>query len=226
MTEIDPITAWGNEVRELEPEIAAELNKTSAVKAVMVEPPKTVAARGQLAGRDHRGRRLGASHPAAPRDPEVALPSRVLAQPKRLARRRTGMSSEQDVVEALASGFASHAERALDRGLLRGYVTVEERRPTCAAGSASAISSRDSRVCRSARSRLRRLLGGHPREPALLTASETLLRFPRIAARARSRLLHLAFRARRSERPTRPTAYRSSPHHAAKPAIRGSARAR
>jgi 5-methylcytosine-specific restriction enzyme subunit McrC len=40
----------------------------------------------------------------------------------------TGMESERDIVQALASGFCLHAGRIIDQGLLRGYVTVEERR--------------------------------------------------------------------------------------------------
>ncbi len=40
----------------------------------------------------------------------------------------TGLAGERDVVQALASGFAAHAERVVEQGLLHGYVAVQERR--------------------------------------------------------------------------------------------------
>ena len=104
----------------------------------------------------------------------------------------TGMDVERDVIEALATGFSVHAQRAVERGVLRGYLAVEERRP-------------DLRGRVRFGDQLTRLPGlALPLEVAfdeftadihenriLRTAAEVLLRLPRIPPRARTRLLRL-----------------------------------
>jgi 5-methylcytosine-specific restriction enzyme subunit McrC len=97
---------------------------------------------------------------------------------------------EDDLVAAVAAGFSWHAARALEPGVLRGYVSLEERRPDL-------------------RGRIRfgdqlAQLPGMPlplevtyddftmdimENRMLVTAAELLLRLRRIPAQARSRLL-------------------------------------
>jgi 5-methylcytosine-specific restriction enzyme subunit McrC len=105
----------------------------------------------------------------------------------------TGMAREQDVVEALASGFAAHAERAVEQGLLHGYVTLDERRNELR----GRVRFGD---------QLARLPGvalpievtyddftpDIPENRILRTAAERLRRLRRVPQRARARLLHLS----------------------------------
>jgi 5-methylcytosine-specific restriction enzyme subunit McrC len=95
-----------------------------------------------------------------------------------------------DVVSALAAGFALHAERALHRGLLRGYVQVDEQR-------------HDLRGRVRFADQLARVPGMSlplevsyddfvvdiPENRFLRTAAEVLLRVPRLPPRVRTRLI-------------------------------------
>jgi 5-methylcytosine-specific restriction enzyme subunit McrC len=104
----------------------------------------------------------------------------------------TGMAEEDDVVDAIASGFSFHAERAVEQGLLRGYLPIEERR-------------NDLRGRIRIGAQLARLPGmtlplevayddftaDIPENRLLRTAAERLLVLPRIPAQARSRLVGL-----------------------------------
>jgi 5-methylcytosine-specific restriction enzyme subunit McrC len=190
--EIEAVHAWGKEERELDPEIAAALNATGALKAVIVKAPnlwriEADSRVGIIVGDGWEIRIL----------PHLKIPKLgfLLAyslRPDGWHDAVTAMSEERDVIEALAAGFASHCERALDRGLLRGYVEVEERR-------------NDLRGRIRFGDQLARLPGlplplevsyddftaDIPENRLLLTAAETLLRFPRIPPRARARLLHV-----------------------------------
>ena len=105
---------------------------------------------------------------------------------------RADFERQDDLFAAIASGFSWHATWALERGLLRGYVRCEERRrpPRARFGSATQI----------ARS------GGLPlpvevayddftedilENRMLRTATQLLLRLPRVTGDARRRLLRL-----------------------------------
>lgn len=192
MIEIDPVTAWSSQERDLPSEVAAQLNGTKAVTAVLVGPGD----RWRLETNSKIGILVGDGWELRIR-PHLEIPKLFFLLAYSISSSGwhdavTGMSTEHDVVEALASGFAFHAERALDRGLLRGYVTVEERR-------------NDLRGRIRFGDQLARLPGMPlPLEVVyddfsadiaenrlLLTAAETLLRMRGIAPRARSRLLHL-----------------------------------
>lgn len=99
---------------------------------------------------------------------------------------------EDELLDAVASGFSWHVERALEQGVLRGYVHVEERR-------------HDLRGRVRFGDQLARLSGlrlplevafddfttDTPENRLILTAAELLLRLPRIPAHARKRLLHV-----------------------------------
>lgn len=111
-----------------------------------------------------------------------------------------GFGEERQLLDAVANGFSTQCARAFERGVLRGYVPVEERRPDL-------------------RGRVRfgdqiARIGGLPlpvevsyddytediaENRLLLTAAEVLLRLPRIGARARSGLLRV--RAQLEARP-------------------------
>ena len=101
-------------------------------------------------------------------------------------------SQAKDVVSALAAGFALHAERALHRGVLRGYVHVDEQRHDLRGrvrfadqlarvpGMALPLEvSYDDFVVDILENRLVR------------TAAEVLLRLPRLPPRVRTRLMRI-----------------------------------
>lgn len=101
-----------------------------------------------------------------------------------------GFGEERQLLDAVANGFAAHCTKAFERGLLRGYVPLEERRPDLrgrvrfgdqiarSAGLPIPVEvSYDDYTEDIAENRL------------LLTATEVLLRLPRIGTRARARLL-------------------------------------
>ena len=101
-----------------------------------------------------------------------------------------GFGEERQLLDAVANGFAAQCAKAFERGLLRGYVPIEERRTDLrgrvrfgdqiarAGGLPLPIEvSYDDYTEDIAENRL------------LLTATEVLLRLPRIGARARPQLL-------------------------------------
>jgi 5-methylcytosine-specific restriction enzyme subunit McrC len=103
-----------------------------------------------------------------------------------------GFEKEDELLDAVAAGFSWHVERALEQGVLRGYVAVEERR-------------HDLRGRVRFGDQIARVPGlPLPLEVAyddftadinenrfVLTAAEVLLRFPRIPVQARKRLLRV-----------------------------------
>ena len=101
-----------------------------------------------------------------------------------------GFGEDRQLLDAVANGFAAQCAKALERGLLRGYVPIEERRTDLrgrvrfgdqiarAGGLPLPIEvSYDDYTEDISENRL------------LLTAAEVLLRLPRIGARARPQLL-------------------------------------
>lgn len=184
----EPLTAWTRERRALTDDQAAELNRwdirawPDGAGRWWVEPDSRV---GVIAG-DGWDIRI---------NPRLKIPRLgfLLAYAFRREGWKdllTGFAEADDVIAALASGFALHAERALHRGVLRGYVHVEESRQS--------LRGRVRFAEQLARSRGLPL----PLEVAyddfttdilenrmIRTATEVLLRLPRLPIQARRRLV-------------------------------------
>jgi 5-methylcytosine-specific restriction enzyme subunit McrC len=103
-----------------------------------------------------------------------------------------GFGRDDQLLDAVASGFAVHCERATERGLLRGYVHYEESRPNLRGRIRFA-----DQIVRNPGLPLPLELSyddftADVRENRLLrTALEVLLRLPRIPMRARAKLLRV-----------------------------------
>jgi 5-methylcytosine-specific restriction enzyme subunit McrC len=101
-----------------------------------------------------------------------------------------GFGREDQLLDVVASGFAIHCERAIERGLLRGYVHCEESRPDLRGRIRFAH-----QIARNPGLPLPLELSyddftADVRENRLMrTALEVLLRLPRIPTRAREKLL-------------------------------------
>ncbi len=192
MIEIESVRAWGQEERELPANVAAALAATGVAKVVPVDPPT----RWRIETGSRIGVVVGDGWELRIR-PKLTIPKLLFLlayslQPQGWRDAITGMKQERDVVDALASGFAFHAERAINQGLLRGYVAIEERR-------------NDLRGRIKFGDQLARLPGlplplevsyddftaDIPENRLLRTAIERLLMLPRIAPQARARLLRL-----------------------------------
>lgn len=172
--------------------MASALAATGAVKVIPVEPPT----RWRIESESRIGVLVGDGWELRIR-PHLKIPKLLFLlayslRPEGWREALIGMATEHDVVEALASGFSSHAARAIDQGLLHGYVAIEEQR-------------NDLRGRIRFGDQLARLPGmplplevsyddftaDIPENRLLRTAAETLLLLPRIPPRARARLLHL-----------------------------------
>jgi 5-methylcytosine-specific restriction enzyme subunit McrC len=189
--EIDPVSAWSKQERALPADVAAELAATDIVKVIPLPTP----GRWTIETDSRIGIIIGDGWELRIR-PHLAIPKLMFLlaytlRPDGWRDAITGMDVEQDVVEALASGFSLHAHRAIQRGLLRDYVAIEERR-------------NDLRGRVRFGDQLARLQGlalplevsyddftaDIPENRMLLTAAEILL-LRRIPSQARSKLLRL-----------------------------------
>ena len=122
---IEQLTAWTRESSSLTDEQATELSRWIRVSPDgtgrwIVEPDSRV---GVIVG-DGWDVRIR---------PRLAIPKLGFLLAYAFSREGwrdllSGFAEEDDVVAAVASGFSLHAERALHRGVLRGYVAVEESR--------------------------------------------------------------------------------------------------
>ena len=188
----EPIGAWSREVREMAPEHALELSRQNIVRVVLEEPPD----RWRLESGSKVGVLVGDGWELRIR-PRLAVPKLLFLlaysiRPEGWKDLVAGFQEEDELLDAVASGFSWHVERALEQGVLRGYVAVEEQRP-------------DLRGRVRFGDQLARVPGlPLPLEVAyddfttdiienrlLLTASEMLLRLPRIPPQARKRLLRV-----------------------------------
>lgn len=191
---IPTVRAWSppDTIRELSERVAAELNATRVVRVLPHEPPdrwriETDSRIGVLVGSDWELRIV----------PHLSVPKLFFLLSYSLDAHAwqsmpTAFEEERDLVVALASGFAWQADRAVEQGLLRGYVEIDERR-------------RDPRGRLRFGDQLARLPGATiPLEVTydeftvdilenrlLRTAAERLLRLPRLPDAARRRLLRL-----------------------------------
>ena len=128
MNIIEPIEAWTPALRTLSPEQARELAELRIVRVFPERPPDL----WRLEADSRVGVVTGSDWELRIR-PRLAIPKLffLLAysrNPKGWKDLAAALEEADDVVSALATGFAVHAERALHRGLLHGYVHVEERR--------------------------------------------------------------------------------------------------
>lgn len=192
-TVYEPLTAWANrEPRRIDPQHAQELTRCEGIRVELQTGPDQF-----LLSTDSRvGVLVGAGWELriAPRLPIPHL-LYLLAYSMRPSGWRDLVSSfdeRRDFVSALANGFAFHAERALEQGVLRGYVGVDERRHVLRGrirfgdqiaripGLAMPLEvSYDDHTPNVIENRM------------LMTTAETLLRLPRLTPTARRRLLHL-----------------------------------
>jgi 5-methylcytosine-specific restriction enzyme subunit McrC len=107
-------------------------------------------------------------------------------------RRVCRVAFERDLLDAIASGFSWHALTALERGVLRGYVRIDERLP----GIRGRVRFGD-QIARSANLPLPievsydDYIENIIENQMLKTASVALLRLPRLPGLARKRLLKL-----------------------------------
>lgn len=188
---LDPLFAWTPDVREMSAGQAAELATLGKIGVTPQGPDRW------LISPDSRvGTVIGSEWEIRIR-PKLSVPrlNFLLAY----AWKREGykdlvalFEEKDDVVAALASGFAFHAERALHLGVLHGYIHVEERR-------------QDLRGRVRFGDQLARVPGAPlPLEVAyddfaidvlenrmVKAAAEVLLRMRRLPRRARSRLLRI-----------------------------------
>lgn len=129
--------------------------------------------------------------------PRLAVPKLLFllahsANPRGWQDVASSFAEADDLVEAIASGFAWHAEQTLEQGLLRGYVSVDEQ--------ANALRGRirfADQIGRSAGLPLPLELtfddytADIVENRMLLTAAEILVGLPRVPATARRRLLRV-----------------------------------
>lgn len=190
--EYGPLAAWTPGEVEMDEGHAAQLAKMRIVRVEPVAPPS----RWRLIPDSRVGVVVGDGWELRIR-PKLDVPKLLFLlgyseDPKGWADVVAGFGEVDELLDAIAAGFAWHATRALAPGPLQGYVHVEERE----VGLRGRIRFGD---------QLARLPGlpipieiayddftaNIPENRILLTASELLLRLARVPARARERLLHI-----------------------------------
>lgn len=186
-----PVTAWTPEELEMDEGHAGQLAKTGIVRVEAAAPPS----QWRVIPDSRIGVVVGDGWELRIR-PRLHVPKLLFLlgyseDPKGWADLVVGFGEVDELLDAIAAGFAWHVTRALAPGPLRGYVGVEERE----IGLRGRIRFGD---------QLARLPGlpipieityddftaNIPENRILLTASELLLRLPRVPTRARERLLH------------------------------------
>jgi 5-methylcytosine-specific restriction enzyme subunit McrC len=128
IVQIDPVTAWSRVEREIDPAHALELARLGVVRVAPIQPPnrwriETDSKVGILVG---NGWELRIS-------PKLEIPKLLFLlayslQPDGWKDIVTGFEDETELLDAVASGFSWHLDRALEQGPIRGYVTVDDRR--------------------------------------------------------------------------------------------------
>lgn len=185
-----PLEAWSSAVRELTPSQARLIADAGLVSVEVAEPPNSwrlVADSrvGVVRGRDWELRVV----------PRLAIPKLMFLLGYAVDSRgwRDSVAEfgrEPDFFAAIASGFASHAYRALEPAPLRGYVTVDERSPALRGRLRVA-----DQIARTLPLPLEITYDDYTIDIAenriLRGATELLLRFPRVPAVARKRLLRI-----------------------------------
>jgi 5-methylcytosine-specific restriction enzyme subunit McrC len=126
--ELRPLAAWDKGEYDLEPATAAAINASGVVTATLIAPP----ARWQLEAGSSVGVLVGNDW-VLRINPRMQVPQLMFllaysTKPEGWLGDLVTFDQAEDIVEALASGFATHAERTLEQGVLRGYVTINDRR--------------------------------------------------------------------------------------------------
>ena len=187
-----PIEAWSSAPRTLTPEQARRVADSGLVAVELDEPPdswrlKTDSRVGVVTGNDWEIRVV----------PRLAIPKLMflLAYTADRDGWRDSIAEFQrdpDFFAAVASGFAFHALRAIEPGPLRGYVSVHERSYALRGRLRVADQiSRSSGLPLPLEITYDEYSIDVPENRILRGAGDLLLRFPRLPASARKRLLRL-----------------------------------
>ena len=187
-----PIEAWSSATRTLTPEQARRVADTGLVAVEVHEPPgswrlRTDSRVGVVAGDDWEVRVV----------PRLAIPKLMFLLA--YAADRDGwrdsiaqFQRDPDFFAAVASGFAFHALRAIEPGPLRGYVTVDQRGYAFRGRLRVADQiSRSSGLPLPLEITYDEYSIDVAENRILRGAGDLLLRFPRLPASARKRLLRL-----------------------------------
>jgi 5-methylcytosine-specific restriction enzyme subunit McrC len=186
----EPIVAWTPATRVMEPEHAKELSATGAVRVEIADPPDS----WRLQPDSRVGVLTGDGWELRIR-PRLDIPKLLFllaysARPEGWRDMVAGFQREDELLEAVAAGFAWHAERALEQGVLRGYVNVDERRPDLRGRIRFADQlARSPGVPLPLEVTYDDFTADIAENRLVLSAAELLLQFRRIPPRARSRLL-------------------------------------
>ncbi|HEY8465206.1 MAG TPA: hypothetical protein VIL04_00225 [Solirubrobacterales bacterium] len=189
---IEPIEAWSTAIRKLTPEQARQVADGGLVTVGIHEPPDSwqLAADsrvGVVAGSDWEIRVV----------PRLAIPKLMFLLAYAVDQDGwrdsiTAFQRDPDFFAAAASGFAFHAYRAIEPGPLRGYVTVDERSYALRGRLRVADQiNRSSGLPLPLEITYDDYALDVPENRILRGASDLLLRFPRLPATARKRLLRI-----------------------------------
>jgi 5-methylcytosine-specific restriction enzyme subunit McrC len=126
---VEPLEAWTPADRRLAPEHAAALAETGVVRVSPLGEPEL----WRLEPGSHIGVLVGDGWEVRIKPRRLNIPCLYFLLAYAFDREgwrnlEAEFETADDVVSALAAGFALHAEGALHRGILRGYVQVEEQR--------------------------------------------------------------------------------------------------
>lgn len=185
-----PLEAWSTQVARLSQEQAQEIAASGLAAVELHEPPDswTLITNSKVGVLDHGdwGVRVV---------PRIAIPKLMFLLGYAVDRRgwRSSVASfsrERELFPAIASGFAHHAQRALEPAPLRGYVSVDERSPALRGRLRVA-----DQMARTLPLPLEITFDDYtlniPENQMLRGAGELLLRSRRIPSAARKRLLRL-----------------------------------
>ena len=185
-----PVEAWTPAQMEMDPDHARELAALRVVRVEVDEPPDL-----WWVHPDSRVGVLSGDGWELRIDPRLQIPKLLFllaysGNPSGWRDTVARFGEEDDLVASVAAGFSWHAARALEQGVLRGYVSVDERRPNLRGrirfgdqlaqlpGRALPLEvTYDDFTADIIENRM------------LVTAAESLLRLRRIPPRARNRLL-------------------------------------
>lgn len=128
MIELRPLAAWNKGEYDLDAATAASINASGVVTATPIAPP----GRWQLEAGSSVGVLVGDDW-VLRINPRMNVPRLMFLlaysmKPEGWLGDVVSFEQAEDVVDALAAGFATHAERALEQGVLRGYITIDDRR--------------------------------------------------------------------------------------------------
>jgi 5-methylcytosine-specific restriction enzyme subunit McrC len=123
------IKAWEAESVSLPADIAAAMKASGLVRVELEHPPD----RWRLVADSRVGIALGENWEVRV-IPRLAIPKLIFllgyaSDPNGWRELTAPMAREDELFEAVASGFATHARRAIEAGVLRGYLSIDESAP-------------------------------------------------------------------------------------------------